>query len=174
MDNYTRSTRRKLPISAMIIPQDKINKAQNIDNIKILEGKDHWNLSGAYAGEQLSLNLMIIMLYIVSIIITSAFFIIWTLQRIPNIAVSLALGASRRVLVLQSLTQSLIITIISTITGSLSTIILITMISESLPAVINSSTILLPSILIILSTIIGSLTSLVPIFKVDPKKALSV
>ena len=164
----------KLPISAMIIPQDKINKAQNIDNIKILEGKDRWNLSGAYAGEQLSLNLMIIMLYIVSIIITSAFFIIWTLQRIPNIAVSLALGASRRVLVLQSLTQSLIITIISTITGSLSTIILITMISESLPAVINSSTILLPSILIILSTIIGSLTSLVPIFKVDPKKALSV
>lgn len=164
----------KLPVSAMIIPQDKINKVQNIDNIKILEGKDRWNLSGAYAGEQLSLNLMIAMLYIVSIIITSAFFIIWTLQRIPNIAVSLALGASHRILVLQSLTQSLTTTIISTIIGALSTIILITIIGESLPAVINSSTILLPSLLIIMSTIIGSLTSLVPIFKVDPKKALSV
>ena len=38
----------------------------NTDGLTVLEGKDRWNASSSYAGEQMSLNLMINLLYVIS------------------------------------------------------------------------------------------------------------
>ena len=157
---------------AMFLPENQVEKANSIEGISILEGNDRWNTSAAYAGEQLSLNLMIGMLYLVSMLIVGAFFIVWTLQRLHTVAVSSALGASRKILILQSFIQAVIVTGLGVIVGAGGTILLISLIGEALPAVISVKTILLPSLLVSFAALIGATLSLVPILKVDPRQAL--
>lgn len=159
-------------LSAFILNKNDNEKASQIENIKILNGDDRWNTSAAYAGEQLSLSMMIIMLYIVSILVVGAFFVVWTLQRLHSIAVFSALGASRRVLLLQSFTQAFLVTITGVIIGSVGTVLLVKTIDESLPAVLSFETIVFPSVFLSIAAFIGVLLSLVPILKVDPREAL--
>ena len=159
-------------LSAFILNKNDNEKASQIENIKILNGDDRWNTSAAYAGEQLSLSMMIIMLYIVSILVVGAFFVVWTLQRLHSIAVFSALGASRRVLLLQSFTQAFLVTITGVIIGSVGTVLLVKTIGESLPAVLSLETIVFPSVFLSIAAFIGALLSLVPILKVDPREAL--
>lgn len=157
---------------AMFLPENQVEKANSIEGISILEGNDRWNTSAAYAGEQLSLNLMIGMLYLVSMLVVGAFFIVWTLQRLHTVAVSSALGASRKILILQSFIQAVIVTGLGVIVGAGGTILLISLIGEALPSVISVKTILLPSLLVSFAALIGATLSLVPILKVDPRQAL--
>lgn len=159
-------------LSAFILNKDDNEKASQIENIKILNGEDRWNTSAAYAGEQLSLNMMIMMLYVVSILVVGAFFVVWTLQRLHSIAVFSALGASRRVLLLQSFTQAFLVTITGVFIGSVGTIFLVKAIGENLPAVLSLETIVFPSVFLSIAAFIGALLSLVPVLRVDPREAL--
>lgn len=157
---------------AMILPDEHVDQVTTIDGVQALTGSDKWKSSAAYAGEQLSLNLMIGMLYLVSTLVVGAFFIVWTLQRLHGIAVFSALGASRRVLILQSLIQAMIVTIVGIIIGGGLTIGLVAMIGDSLPAVISAQTIGIPSLLLFVAAVIGASGSLIPILRIDPKEAL--
>lgn len=157
---------------AMFVDHAHIDQAQSIAGVTVLEGNDRWNVSAAYAGEQLSLNLMIGMLYLVSMLVVGAFFIVWTLQRLHTVAVSSALGASRRILISQALIQAVIVTLIGVVIGAVGTIALISLIGDALPAVISGKTIVIPSLLVSAAALIGATLSLVPILKVDPRQAL--
>lgn len=159
-------------LSAFLLDNSDSNKAIQIEGTKLTTGNDRWNTSAAYAGEQLSLTLMVVMLYVVSILVVGAFFVVWTLQRLHAIAVSSALGASRRVLLLQSFTQAFIVTIIGVTLGSIGTIGLIKMIGDSLPAVLSFGTIIAPAVFLSIAAFIGAMLSLVPVLKVDPREAL--
>lgn len=158
--------------SAMVIPEDKVEMSSDISGITVLEGSDRWNTSASYAGEQLSLTLMITMLYIVSFLVVGAFFVVWTLQRMHSVAVSSALGASLSVLVAQSLIQAIIVTVVGVVVGGALTVGLIALIGEELPAVVSFGTIVVPSMLVTLSALIGASLSLVPILRVDPRQGL--
>ena len=157
---------------AMFVDHAHIDQAQSIAGVTVLEGNDRWNVSAAYAGEQLSLNLMIGMLYLVSMLVVGAFFIVWTLQRLHTVAVSSALGASRIILISQALIQAVIVTLIGVVIGAGGTIALISLIGDALPAVISGKTIVIPSLLVSAAALIGATLSLVPILKVDPRQAL--
>lgn len=155
-----------------ILPSENISQAQSIQGISILEGGDRWNVSASYAGEQLSLTLMIVMLYLVSLLVVGAFFVVWTLQRLHTVAVSSALGAARRVLIIQALIQALTVTVAGVLLGAVGTMGLTALIGEALPAVISFSTIGVPSILVTVAALIGASLSLVPILRIDPRQAL--
>lgn len=165
---------REFPIAGMLIPEHEVANVKNIDGVQVLEGVDRWKASGAYAGEQLSLTLMIVMLYVICTIITGAFFVVWTMQRLQAVSVLSALGASRKVLILQALLQAIVVTVIGVILGAGITVGLIFLIGDALPAVISVGTIIVPSLLISISALIGALLSLIPILRIDPKTALEL
>src|SRR5699024_6576942 len=82
-----------------------------------LSGDDRWNASASYTGEQLSLNLMINLLYVISALVLGAFFMVWTIQRLRGVAISSAPGASRRLLITDSLGQAVVVLAVGILAG---------------------------------------------------------
>ena len=69
--------------------------AKPIDGAVMLKGKNALDASASYKGEQSSLNLMIVLLYVISALVLGAFFTVWTMQRLRGVAITVALGGTR-------------------------------------------------------------------------------
>ena len=137
-----------------------------------LSGSERWNASASYQGEQLSLNLMIVMLYIISALVLGAFFTVWTIQRLRGIAISSALGAARRVLIADALGQAVIVLAIGITAGTLITVVSALGMGDAMPVVIDMSTTIIPALILAAAGIIGAAISLGPIMRVEPRSAL--
>lgn len=137
-----------------------------------LSGSDRWTASASYQGEQMSLNLMILMLYVISGLVLGAFFTVWTIQRLRGIAVSSALGAARRVLVADALGQAVIVLALGITAGALLTVVAALAASGTLPVVISAATIVYPCLILAASGLVGAAVSLRPVLSVSPRTAL--
>lgn len=138
-----------------------------------LEGNDRWKASAAYTGEQLSLNLMINLLYVISALVLGAFFMVWTMQRLRGVAISSALGASRTVLVADSLGQALLVLLVGIAAGVGITGGMGMLLGGTLPVVLSASTLLQPAVFLLVAGVAGSALSLRPVLKVSPRSAMA-
>ncbi|MFJ7961968.1 FtsX-like permease family protein [Streptomyces sp. NPDC096324] len=73
---------------------------------------------GSYRAENGSLQLMRGFLFVISALVTGAFFTVWTIQRSPDIAVLKALGASTPYLLRDALGQAVVMLTAGTLLGS--------------------------------------------------------
>ncbi|HIW96235.1 MAG TPA: ABC transporter permease [Candidatus Corynebacterium gallistercoris] len=152
--------------------QAAMDVANGMDGAKVLTGKDRWNASASYSGEQTSLNLMIVLLYVISALVLGAFFTVWTMQRLRGVAISSALGASRKVLVADSLSQAALVLAIGITSGVLITLAAGTAAGSAMPVVLDSSTLLRPAGILALAGILGAAVSIKPVLSVSPRTAL--
>ena len=121
-----------------------------------------------YSAQQLTFNFMIGFLYIV----ISIFLYILTVQKLPNLGVLKAQGVSTQYLVLSTLFQSFIMSVIGVIIAIiLGEITAITLPSE-VPIVIDKSNIIVTGIGIIIMSLLGALIPIRQIAKVDPYKII--
>lgn len=137
-----------------------------------LHSSDRWQASASYQGEQMSLNLMIVMLYIISGLVLGAFFMVWTIQRLRGISIASALGAARRVLIADAIGQALVVLFIGIALGVGFTIALALGLGAALPVVISTATTLYPALILALCGLAGAALSLGPILRVEPRSAL--
>lgn len=146
-----------------------------ISGATVLQGKDRNNLSASYSGEQTSLGAMISMLYVISALVVGAFFTVWTVQRLRGVAISSALGASRRVLLADSLAQAIAVLIIGIGGGIAANSLVGVWLSNShvMDVVISPSTTILPGLVLAGTGIVGAVLALIPVFRVDPTTALA-
>lgn len=142
---------------------------------KVLRGDDLYSLSAAYTGQNTSLKTMIGMLYAISALVVGAFFTVWTVQRLRGVAITSALGASRSVLIGDSLAQVVTVLVAGVGLGTAITAVSAWALSSNgiLPVVISPATMLPPGLIIIATGIIGALLALIPVFRVDPTTALA-
>ncbi|WP_406839481.1 FtsX-like permease family protein [Streptomyces sp. AHU1] len=73
---------------------------------------------GSYRAENGSLQLMRGFLFVISALVTGAFFTVWTIQRSPDVAVLKALGASTPYLLRDALGQAVLVLAAGTLLGS--------------------------------------------------------
>lgn len=141
----------------------------------VLRSGDRNNLSASYQGEQASLNAMTSMLYVISALVVGAFFTVWTVQRLRGVAISSALGASRSVLVADSLAQVLAVLAIGIGCGVGCTALAGWALhrGDVMPIVIDASTTVLPGLILAATGVVGALLALIPVFRVDPTTALA-
>ncbi|ANE05352.1 FtsX-like permease family protein [Corynebacterium crudilactis] len=137
-----------------------------------LTGSERWNASASYQGEQMSLNLMIIMLYVISALVLGAFFTVWTIQRLRGIAISSALGAARRVLIADALGQAVIVLAFGITAGTLITVVSALGMGDAMPVVIDATTTMYPALILAAAGLLGATISLAPILRVEPRSAL--
>ena len=125
-----------------------------------------------YSAQQLTFNFMIGFLYIIILIVISIFLYILTVQKLPNLGVLKAQGVSTQYLVLSTLFQSFIMSVIGVIIAIiLGEITAITLPSE-VPIVIDKSNIIVTGIGIIIMSLLGALIPIRQIAKVDPYKII--
>lgn len=138
----------------------------------LLKGKDRWNASASYQGEQTSLNMMVVLLYVISALVLGAFFTVWTMQRLRGVAISSALGASRRVLIGDSLGQALVILAGGIIAGVLITFGAGSALASAMPITLSAATLAQPALILAVAGLLGAALSIRPVLKVSPRTAL--
>ncbi len=120
-----------------------------------------------------SLAMMMGMLFGISALVIGAFFTVWTIQRMGDIAVLKALGSSTQRLLVDSLGQALVVLVSGVGVGLLLTVGLGALAANALPFVLSPLTTLLPAVIMIVLGLAGASFALRSVTKVDPLTALS-
>ncbi|MBF6326699.1 ABC transporter permease [Nocardia cyriacigeorgica] len=126
---------------------------------------------GSYQAENGSLTLMTLLLTISALVI-GAFFTVWTIQRLPDIATLKALGATSAALVRDALAQAAMVLVAGVTAGLGITIASASLMGDAVPFVIAPATTLLPAGALILLGLGGAAFALRFLFTTDPLTAL--
>lgn len=182
-----RATLSALPV--VYISQDTIqplNKGvtngvvfkNKLKNSKIPKGTNQLSISSfikklpGYSAQQLTFDFMIAFLYIIILIVISIFLYILTVQKLPNLGVLKAQGVSTQYLILSTLFQSFVMSIVGvSIAIMLGEITALTLPSE-VPIVIDKSNVFVTGVGIIVMSLLGALIPIRQIAKVDPYKII--
>lgn len=132
-----------------------------------------FDASPGFTAETSTLMLIQAFLFAISALVVGAFFTVLTIQRTPEIAVLRALGAGTRYLLTDSLTQSLVLLVLSTAVGVGLGVAVGTLIaSTSMPFALSAEPILGASILLVALGLLGATVAVLRITRVDPLTAL--
>ncbi|MBV7294893.1 ABC transporter permease [Corynebacterium sp. TAE3-ERU12] len=146
--------------------------APTVAGTTVLTGHDRLKASASYAGEQASLGTMTSLLYVISALVVGAFFMVWTVQRLRSVAISGALGASRRVLAADSLGQAFAVLALGIISGTAITVGAGLAIPAEVPVSITVATTVVPGLILAMCGLMGAAMSLVPVLKAEPRASL--
>lgn len=134
--------------------------------------KDFINKLPGYTAQNLTFELMIGFLFVISLIVIAVFLYILTMQKMHNFAVMRAQGIPSKTLVGATISQSVILVVIGVVVA----LILMWLTDLALPAVVPMT--FTPTIMVtgalgmLVMGIIGSLIPIRSILKVDPAKAI--
>ncbi|MEV6277757.1 ABC transporter permease [Nocardia sp. NPDC051832] len=126
----------------------------------------------SYQAENGSLTLMTVLLFAISALVIGAFFTVWTVQRMPDIATLKALGATSGSLVRDALGQAAIVLAAGVSLGLGITVAAATFMGDALPFVLSPATTLLPAAALIVLGLVGAAFALRFLFTTDPLTAL--
>ncbi len=148
-------------------------KGEDIDNIEIANteilSKDNIikNIPG-HAQEQMSINMILWVLVIVSAVILGVFFYIITTQKLTEFGVMKALGIEMKTLAAMIISQVLILAGGSMIVGNILTFAISSFLPSSMPFLLQVESAVIISIVFLIISILVSLVSLRKVAKVDP------
>lgn len=146
--------------------------AEPIDGAVMLQGKGALEASASYKGEQSSLNLMIVLLYVISALVLGAFFTVWTMQRLRGVAITVALGGTRSSILSDAVGQALVVLFVGIAAGTLLTVG-VGGFMEGIPMDVTANTTLVPAAILLAAGLLGAGLSIIPVMKVDPRKAMN-
>ena len=125
-----------------------------------------------YTAQNMTFELMIGFLYVISLIIIAVFLYILTMQKLHNYAVMRAQGIPSSTLVKATISQALILVLAGLIIGLIATMITIKVLPAAVPISFTPQIILTGTIGLLVTAIIGSLIPVRSILKVDPAQAI--
>ncbi|MEU6221183.1 ABC transporter permease [Streptomyces sp. NPDC047022] len=141
---------------------------------RTLARQDALSAIGSYTAENGSLRLMRGFLFVISALVTGAFFTVWTIQRSADIAVLKALGASTAYLLRDALGQAVLLLVTGTLTGAALAAAIGALAGSGgdVPFVLDAPTVLGPSAVMTVLGALGAALSVRRITAVDPLTAL--
>ena len=125
-----------------------------------------------YTAQNMTFELMIGFLYVISLIIIAVFLYILTIQKLHNYAVMRAQGIPSSTLVKATISQALILVLAGLIIGLIATMITVKVLPPAVPISFTPQIILTGTIGLLVTAIIGSLIPVRSILKVDPAQAI--
>ena len=157
---------------------EKLNPKLSKDKTNAIVIKDsNWknhklnNLPG-YKAQNLTLNFMIVFLFIISATVIGVFLYVITLQKTHLFGVLKAQGFTNGYLAKMVFAQTFILSLIGTIIGFLLTLLTGTFLPPVVPIHFNLLTMLIYGIVLIIISLLGSLFSVLSIIKINPLKAI--
>lgn len=126
-----------------------------------------------YSSEHGSLLAMQLLLLLISALVVGAFFAVWTIQRLRDLAVVRALGAGRAYLFRDGLGQALIVIIAGEGIGAGAALLLLTAVSDVVPVGVTALTVMGPVLVLAVLGAVGAALAIRRVTTVDPVVALS-
>lgn len=143
-------------------------KLTHATNLKNYTKAQLFNKMPGYSAQNKTFIFMIGFLLVISAVIVAIFLYILTIQKIPNLAVLRAQGVPGKYLVLNTLSETLIIMIVSVLISAILCGITVWLIPASVPMFFDIKLLSLAAIGLILTGIIGAIVPLRIITKIDP------
>lgn len=159
-------------VAAAAIVSKNANYKYNYKDAKTYPIATFINKLPGYTAQNMTFELMIGFLFVISLIIIAVFLYILTMQKMHNLAVMRAQGIPNKTLVGATVSQSIILVVV----GVVIALILMWITAAVLPAAVPMS--FTPTIMVagtlgmLVMGIIGSLIPIRSILKVDPAKAI--
>lgn len=127
----------------------------------------------SFSSENGSLRTITGFLVVISALVISAFFSVWTVNRSQDIAVLKALGASTRYLLKDAVGQAAIVLVAGVAVGTSLAWATATVLRSALPVVTASSTFAGPAGLLVVAGLLGAALAVGRITRIDPHAALA-
>ena len=138
-----------------------------------LTKKQAYGASPGYTAETSTLQMIEAFLYVISALVVGAFFTVLTIQRRQEIAVMRAMGASTRYLLRDSILQSLLLLVASTVVGlGLGLAAGAAISSSPMPFALEAGPIAAATVLMVALGMVGAAVAVIRITRVDPLIAL--
>lgn len=135
--------------------------------------KESFGASPGYTAETSTLKLIQGFLYAISALVVGAFFTVLTIQRTQEISVMRAMGASTRYLLRDSLVQSVILLVVSTVVGiGIGLAAGAALASTEMPFALEAGPIAVAATALLVLGVAGAAVAVVRIVRVDPLTAL--
>lgn len=144
----------------------------NHKNAKTYSVKTFINKLPGYTAQNMTFELMIGFLFVISLIIIAVFLYILTMQKMHNYAVMRAQGIPAKTLVVATIGQAVILVVTGAVIGLLLMELTILMMPKSVPMSFTPAIMVAGVAGMLLMGIIGSLIPVRSILKVDPVKAI--
>lgn len=125
-----------------------------------------------YTAQNMTFQLMISFLFVISLIIIAVFLYILTMQKMHNFAVMRAQGIPSATLIKATISQALMLVIIGVILGLLAMTLTAKLLPAAVPMSFTPEIVLSGTIGMMITGLIGSLIPIRSILKVDPVKAI--
>lgn len=126
-----------------------------------------------YSSEHGSLLAIQVMLLAISALVTGAFFAVWTQQRLADLAVVRAMGASRGYLFRDGIGQAGLVLLIGEALGAALALGLIAAIADRLPVALSVSGVLVPVAVMAVLGLVGATLAVRRVTTVDPLVAMA-
>ncbi|WP_342566115.1 ABC transporter permease [Paenibacillus sp. FSL R7-0345] len=146
--------------------------AGKLDHVETITQKQAIKSIPGYAAEQNSLQMMIVFLFVIAAFVLAVFFYVITIQKTSQFGILKAMGTKMSYLAWSVVGQVLMLSVASLAVSLLLTFGMNMGLPDSMPFQLESSTILLTSILFVGMSLLGALISVVRVAKVDALEAI--
>ncbi len=140
----------------------------DINGIKVLSKDQVVEKIPGHSQQQLTINMILLVLLVISAIILGVFFYIVTIQKIPQFGTLKAIGTPMKKLASMIIWQIVIIAGCSVLIGNLLTFVITSVMPNKMPFTLSLNETLLISVAFVIISVISSLFTLLKVAKVDP------
>jgi len=148
--------------------EEKVGKVEAVDL------KTAYEATPGYSAQQSTLNTIRIFTLLIGLLVIGGFFQIQTLQKVGQIGMLKAIGASTSTIAIAFVLQIIYITLLGVVIGSAGTLALSLTFPVTVPIVFTPESVLLAVISLLVIGPMGGLVSLVYLLRVEPLTALGL
>lgn len=151
---------------------DKIE--QEVDKVDAVNRQTAWEAIPGYAAQQSTLDTQRYFTFFIGILVVGGFFQIQTLQKVAQIGMLKAVGASNFTVGLAAITQIVATNAIGVLIGALGTILLVSNFPENVPIMLTGQAALTAVISLMLIGPLGGVVSVFALLRIEPLTALGL
>ena len=147
---------------------------EQVDKVDVVDRKTAWEAIPGYAAQQSTLNTQRYFTFFIGILVVGGFFQIQTLQKVAQIGMLKAVGASNFTVGLSAITQIVATNAIGVAIGAVGTILLVANFPESVPIMLTGQAAAAAVVALMLIGPLGGVVSVFALLRIEPLTALGL
>jgi putative ABC transport system permease protein len=145
-----------------------------VGNVEYADRRTAYESIPGYRPQQSTLNTQRTFTLLIGLLVIGGFFQIQTLQKVAQVGMLKAIGASNRTIIIAALLQIMLITLFGVALGGLGTLLLALNFPVTIPIIFTPATIATATTALLLIGPVGGLVSIRTLLKVEPLTALGL
>ncbi len=147
---------------------------QEVDKVDVVDRKTAWEAIPGYAAQQSTLTTQQYFTFFIGILVVGGFFQIQTLQKVAQIGMLKAVGASNFTVGLSAITQIVATNAIGVMIGAVGTFLLVSNFPETVPIMLTGQAAAISVVALMLIGPLGGIVSVIALLRIEPLTALGL